>query len=41
VLAESELDPDELPPRPGLTRGPYRAETVRATVEGRYVVLDV
>jgi nitrite reductase/ring-hydroxylating ferredoxin subunit len=41
LLAEDELDPDELPPRPGLVRGPYRADTVPASVEGRYIVLDV
>lgn len=40
LLDEAELDPDDLPPRPGLVRGPYRAETVPASREGRYVVLD-
>jgi 3-phenylpropionate/trans-cinnamate dioxygenase ferredoxin subunit len=32
---------DAEPPRPGMVRGPYTAETVPVAVEGRLVVLEV
>jgi 3-phenylpropionate/trans-cinnamate dioxygenase ferredoxin subunit len=41
VRSGSELEDDELPPRPGLLPGPYRAETFPVRVDGRYVVLDL
>ena len=32
---------DAVPPRPGMVRGPYTAETVPVAVEGRLVVVEV
>ena len=41
VLDGADLSEELPPPRPGLVRGPYRAETVPVRVDGRYVVLEV
>ena len=40
VVDAAELG-DAVPPRPGMVRGPYTAETVPVSVEGRLVVVDV
>jgi 3-phenylpropionate/trans-cinnamate dioxygenase ferredoxin subunit len=40
VVEAAELA-DEAPPRPGMVRGPYTAETVPVAVEGQVVVLQV
>jgi len=40
VVDAVDLPANEVPPRPGMVRGPYTAETVPVTVADRYVVLD-
>jgi len=37
----SVLSGDEVPPVPGMVRGPYEAETYPVSLEGSYLVVDV
>lgn len=42
LLPESALEPGELPPRPGMVPGPYRAETIPVEVdEDAYLVVEL
>jgi 3-phenylpropionate/trans-cinnamate dioxygenase ferredoxin subunit len=41
VLPIEALAEDEVPPRPGMLPGPYRAETIPVEVEGQYLVIEL
>lgn len=41
VVAADALGPDDVPPRPGMLPGPYRAETIPVAVEDAYLVVEL